>query len=215
MSITIGIYDFFSYTIPGAIYLFVLFEVYKLLTGSYPPIDLGNVGHIILGAIASYLLGTTLNPLSRVFWYFPYRAKHVPAQEEYYERIKQRYPEVNIKFNKGQWPLILTHIRKENLGLANFIDRSKAVAVMLRSASLGVMLFAITQGIEFVASGYSIIYGATTIFSVLFSLAARHEGREFNRWYYQSIYEYAVAEKLPLSDLVERKKLAKRKKRGG
>ena len=71
MSIRIGLYDFFSYTLPGVLYSFAV--VYFLVAVKIIQVDINTIlmaakDQIILLLIFSYLLGMIMDPLSKP-WY--------------------------------------------------------------------------------------------------------------------------------------------------
>jgi hypothetical protein len=73
MSITIGIYDFFSYTVPGLIYLLVAYLALNLFSPIH--IDLSSFsdallwGGLVLLVLLSFLIGHIFDSLSHRLWY--------------------------------------------------------------------------------------------------------------------------------------------------
>ena len=216
MSFAVGIYDLFSYTLPGVVYLVLLVETFRLITNLPLPFDPSNLVHILLAAILSFLLGIVINPISRSLWHLLFSYKRKSREEITLEYIKERHPEADIRIKPNQWPVLVAHIRRDNVELANMIDRSKAYSIMLRNFSFGMFLLAVTQAIQFFSNGYSVIPGAFAILLILFAFTSGRESLLFDGWYYSSIFEHAVAGQLPISDLVKLKsKKAPIKKKGG
>jgi hypothetical protein len=70
MSITLEIYDVFSYAIPGVLYLFTFNEGLKLLRLPFVDISQSNNGyHFFLLALLSYLVGHLFDYISHGIWY--------------------------------------------------------------------------------------------------------------------------------------------------
>ena len=70
MSITLEIYDVFSYAIPGILYLFTFNEGLRLLRLPFVDISqLNNNYHLILLVLLSYLVGHLFDYISHYIWY--------------------------------------------------------------------------------------------------------------------------------------------------
>ena len=71
MSITFGIYDFFSYTVPGALYILVVNQLLILM--KLPSIDINNLnvnlGSTLLWVIISYVVGQLMDSFSIRLYY--------------------------------------------------------------------------------------------------------------------------------------------------
>lgn len=206
MSITLGIYDIFSYTIPGSLYLFLLLESWRLITGTNFPLDIGNVGHLVVAGGLSFLLGIIISPISRIVWY-PLFLKKQTMEERVLEKITRRYAEVQLGFRADQWPIIFAHIRREDLELANNIDRSRAFNVMLRNVSLGISLFIITQIFSFIQDGNILLHTIIVVASLVFLITTTSQGLRFHELFYLNIFEYAISTQLPLTEWVKLKTL--------
>lgn len=204
MSITVGIYDLFSYTIPGALYLFLILETWRLVTGTNFPLDIGNIGHLVVAGGLSFLLGIIISPVSRII-YYPLFLRKQTMEEKVLEEIKMRYAEVQIDFTADQWPIIFAHIRREDLEIANNIDRSRAFNVMLRNISLGLSLFIVTQIVTFIQDGNIFPHSIIVIASLIFLITTISQGLRFHELFYLNIFEYAISTQLPLTKWVNLK----------
>lgn len=162
MPISIGIYDFFSYTIPGVIYLFLFWETYRLSIGITIPVDFGNIGQILLVAGLSYLVGVLISPIPRMFWRLLFFRKKSSAGAAL-ERTKSIYPDMEINFKGRQWPIIFAHIRREGPDYAANIDKSLAMSIMLRNISLGTLWFVVLQTVMLFTTGDIPFYGSLII----------------------------------------------------
>lgn len=204
MSITLGIYDIFSYTIPGSLYLFLLLESWRLIARTNFPLDIGNIGHLVIAGGLSFLLGIIISPISRVVWY-PLLLKKQTMEERVLAKIMRKYAEVQLGFRADQWPIIFAHIRREDLELANNIDRSRAFNVMLRNVSLGISLFIITQVVSLIQDGNLLVHVIIIGASLVFLVTTTSQGLRFHELFYLNIFEYAISTQLPLTEWVKLK----------
>src|SRR3989304_1987727 len=133
MSITIGIYDFFSYTVPGMIYLLAAYATLNL----FRPININLRGvsdaivwgSIILLVLLSFLVGHLFDFISHRLWYrLFYRGN---SQARAYDKFT-KITGVKTSFNPYQWTVLLGVIRHNDLQLSDAIDRNKATSIMLR-----------------------------------------------------------------------------------
>jgi hypothetical protein len=212
MSFSLGIYDLFSYILPGGLYLVCLNEIYKLFTSSPLPIDLNNFAHLVIATILSFVLGVVINPISRSIWGLFFRFKKKSSIESVFEEVKSRHPQADIRLRPNQWQYLVAHLRRENIEGAHLIDRSHAYSIMFRNFSAGFIILAITQAIRFFVEGYSVFAGILVIVLIVCAIVSVRESRLFIRMYYSSIFEDAVASQIPVSLLIKPKRATQEKK---
>lgn len=209
MSITLGIYDVFSYAIPGILYLFTFNEGLRLLR--LPSVDvsrLDNVAFLILLALLSYLVGHLLDYISHRIWY----RRFYPGQSP--ERAHSRFEDysgMRLDFKPRQWPLLLSAIRQNNMEVANTIDKNKATSIMLRNVSFALFLLTIVLGISALTSGFSFFFLLGTIASLIGCIVSLRRGDEFNQWFYQLIYEQSLMYGTSLDEVLENSRCKIRK----
>lgn len=204
MSFTLGIYDLFSYIIPGSLYLFLILETWRLVTGAKIPLDLGNIGNLVVVGGLSFLLGVIISPLSRII-YYPLFLRKQTMEKRVLEKIKIKYPQVQVDFTAEQWPIIFAHIRRENLEIANNIDKSRAFNVMLRNISLGLLLLIITQITSLFQDGNLLLHSIIAVASFILLITTTSQGLRFHELFYLNIFEFAISTQLPLTELVKLK----------
>lgn len=190
MSISIGIYDFFSYTVPGLIYLLVVYDVFNLFHPIKAEIDkLGDAplwGGLILLVIFAFLVGHIFDSISHRLWYrlFYRGGSQVRAYNTFLKIIG-----VNASFNPHQWTILLGAIRHNDAQLADAIDRNKATSIMLRNISFALFLL----GVVFIAQAiYSIgfWYWFASLSALVFigSGISLRRSDHFNMAFYHMIY---------------------------
>lgn len=209
MSIRIGIYDFFAYTIPGGFYLFTIlffctnFGVLTVDSQWISGLALDSLTFILIGAaIVGYVLGLILDPLA-VVWHRLFKARKI--SRVVLETFKRSHPEYEVKFEADDWPGLLAYLRHENLEVASDIDKHNATCIMLRNVGLNLSVLALLQlglFLQFPARPVHVIVG---IVLMVLSLLAGQAARKYRLWFYAAIYETIGARTAEVSDFVTRK----------
>lgn len=214
MSIKLGIYDFFAYAIPGGIVTTaILFLLIKHLGLA---IDFGNLSIIefIVLVTLAYLIGYTNDFIARKTWYKIFHRKNL--YETTIADFNKRNPAIEVLLHEMDRYITFSFIKKQNLEMAQDIDKLNVQNIMLRNSSFGVLLFAIIFGVEFFLSGYSLIYAIASVFCLVMSVILVRESIKFASWFYQSIYQNLVAflvtpEQLPIKFLSKEKTIKQQK----
>lgn len=208
MSIRIGVYDFFAYTIPGGFYLanilyFVI--VFNIVNANFQTInDISFTTGIII-AIVAYVAGVIINPITKR-WHRLLKAKNLAGVA--LEELKEKRNYSHIAFQAQDWPVLLAYVRQGNSESTAAIEQNNSIHIMLRGVSLSLAIFAIIQVFEFVFVRQQIVLIVSIIILLALSLLASQESKKFSRWFYLSIYEAAIASNLDVLDLFPNRKVA-------
>jgi len=202
MSLTIGIYDFFAYTLPGVFYLFIIIYLYKI--AGVMRVDFQILNNLsILSVIAitavAYILGLIIDPVAKR-WYRLFRKKN--ASEVVLDRLKENNPHLEIKFQAQDWPILRAYIRREDNSLVSEIERMNVMRIMLRNISLCLAIFAVIQISQYVIYNFFPLNLVLGVAFVLASIIAGRESAKFADWFHEGFYEAIIAYSLELSDLV-------------
>lgn len=190
MSITLGIYDVFSYAIPGLLYLFAFNEGLKLL--NLPSVDitqLDNVAYLFLIGLLSYLVGHLFDYISHHVWYrrfYPGKS----AERAYSSFVN--YSDLESDFRPHQWPMLLSVIRHHDMGVCNTIDKNKATSIMLRNVSFALFLLTIIFLVSAFSSGFSAGFLITAVGMLIGSIVSLRRSDNFNQWFYLLIYQQSA-----------------------
>lgn len=194
MSITIGIYDFFSYTIPGMIYLVVAYATLNL----FLPInvDLHEVsdaiiwGSIFLLVLLSFLVGHLFDFISHRLWYrLFYRSN---SQARSYEKFT-KITGVKASFNPHEWTVLLGVIRHNDLQLSDAIDRNKATSIMLRNISFALFLLRVILAVRvFISVDVWYVFVILAAITLIASAVSLRRSDDFNMGFYHMIYVQAL-----------------------
>jgi hypothetical protein len=190
MSITFGIYDFFSYTVPGVLYILVANQMLFLLR--MPSIDLNslntNIGGALLWVLAAYVVGQLMDSFA-VRWYYLVNKFH--AETRALHDFRERHEDIKTDFTINDRQSLFSVIRHNNLELARHIDNFKAISIMLNNISLGLLLFALVQVLTIALDGFSLRSLFLIIVSFIFSYVAIHRSAVFNEWHWEAVYQHA------------------------
>jgi hypothetical protein len=200
MSIRIGIYDFFAYTIPGAVYLSaIVYLLHTLHVVSVDPTSFSlSIPDIVILAVLSYISGLVLDPLPAPLWERLFGSKEV--SEVALDEFKQDHPSLAINFGAKDWPILLAYIRLEDIDVASDIDKSNAMSKMFKNICFGFFIFSAISIIQVPRAGFWSVL--LPLMFLLLSFLAGRQGTRFRRWFYLMIYEAIVASNLDISLLI-------------
>jgi hypothetical protein len=190
MSIAFGLYDFFSYTVPGVLYILVFNQL--LAAVGLPSLDLTSLnvdlGSTLLWVVAAYVFGQLMDSFA-IRWYYLVNKFH--AETRAMKEFREKHKGMVIDFTINDRQTLFSVIRHNNLELARHIDNFKAISIMLNNISLALLLFAFEQVIVILIRGFSL--GSLLIFllSLLFSYVAIVRSALFNEWHWMAVYQHA------------------------
>lgn len=204
MSIRVGLYDFFAYTIPGSLYLFTI--VYLGLILEWVHVDsqmLNNLSLIQVGVFIAlaYITGMTLDTIAR-YWRRLFKPRGLA--KKVFDGFKEKYADLDIRFRYRDWAILLAYLRRENIDVATEIERLNVSGIMLRNISLNLILLAALQIVEFIRTNFiwhPVLFAAL----VFLSIVAGRESTKFQAWFFSAIFEAIAARSLEVSDLIVRK----------
>jgi hypothetical protein len=198
MSIRIGIYDFFAYTIPGALMLLIILGFLDALgiQDMWIKFHSLNTFQVVLSIVSCYLAGYVFNPFLAK-WSGFFEAKDFV--HDTLAQLKMRNPEIVANINHVDWPIWMASIRRENLDLAFEIDRFLAIAKMLRGASIFLLFGGIIILVYVLNSRFSAWYLPITIVSTFLSILMVKESIKHKRWFYFVIFETVISRQEPFN----------------
>jgi len=190
MSITFGIYDFFSYTIPGVLYILVVNRLLFLL--KLPSVDINNlnvnVGSALLWVIVAYVVGQLMDSFAIKLYY---RINKFHAETTAMKEFREKHKNLAIDFTINDRQTLFSVVRHNNLDLALYIDNFKAISIMLNNISLALLLLAVEQMIEMLVKGFTFQTLIVFVASLGFSYVAITRSALFNKWHWSAVYNHA------------------------
>jgi hypothetical protein len=190
MSIAFGIYDFFSYTVPGVLYILVANQL--LLLFKLPGIDINNlntnIGSALLWVVVAYVVGQLMDSFAIRLYYL---INKFHAETKAMKEFREKHKGLIIDFTINERQTLFSVIRHNNLDLALFIDNFKAISIMLNNISLALFLFSIEQVVAIFFNGFSLAALATIAVSAIFGYVAITRSALFNEWHWAAVYRHA------------------------
>ena len=214
MSINLGLYDFFSFLIPGLLYMFAFGKLLVDLGWNYSEaipwetVDFSNI-IIILPVVAfAYIVGHVMDVVANGVFVRAIRRmrnrsnKTVSAEVKALAIQKEVHPNLEIKFSEKDWFLLFNLIGQRNITLSQYIDKYQADSIMLRNISFGSFLLAIFQVVGDVGSSASSSL-AIVFLSLVFSIVTYLKSEDFRMWFFSSIFEASLEYGLSLEEVVK------------
>jgi hypothetical protein len=203
MSIQIGVYDFFSYTIPGVLYLASAFFFTRIFGVDYGSVDLSSVPTVIVyavgAALTAYILGIIMDPIVNKTWFRLFQI------DDFNARIEKNYWSDEYPVRTGfdiQFAYVLySLIKKEYPDAKNDIEKFKVNSIMLRNISFGLFLFAIDLLVMLCVQGFVWYVLVLSILLIIFAVVAGYQSVEFNIWFFSGIYQASVSEVFDIETL--------------
>lgn len=199
MSITLGIYDLFSYLIPGMVYLYIINEFLKLIKWQYIDVSLlwqngssapsGTV--IVLLLAASYVTGHIFEIIRSILID---QKLYFGAPDRALTKIRRRlaHSNIQVEFNFDEWSIYQEGLRVRNNGKIGDSERYKADALMMRNLSCGGFLYAVVQLLGFILQTQDIYRIGLVVLGIMVALLGYQRAKRFDEWYYRTIYSQAL-----------------------
>ena len=200
MSIALGMYDIFSYLIPGFLYLYVINEFLKLMGWEF--IDIaqyiqGNAATSGIIAIAvlivsGYLIGHIFEALRSLL--LDRRFYH-GAPERALEQIKPRlvHSKIEVDFHGSEWHFFQEVLRVRNPQSIFESERLKSIAFMMKNISACAFLYGVLQLVQFIKQVTIPQYLYICLLAFALTLIAYKRARLFDEMTYRIIYDQALA----------------------
>jgi hypothetical protein len=200
MSINLGIYDLFAYIIPGLLYIYAINDVLRNIGWKFVDIGLWlksgqsiSILVIIPVLLGAYLIGQILDLLAnRMFsdsFYWLIHRKRI--LENSLQRLKDRYPGISIQFEPKDWSMLFAFIRQRNPEMGRIIDNFVANSIMLRNVAFGAFLFAVSQIVAYITTGFQY-----TLFNVIISIVvcvlAAERGNQYRVFFFTDIFRASL-----------------------
>ena len=191
MSITIGFYDFFSYTVPGLLYLFTINQLLPVI--KLPHVSVGelslDIGTALLGLVLAYVAGSLMDTFA-YRWYLIFHQNKV--EQRVLDNFKRYYPDLFKDFSIHDRRMVFSFIKHNNIELAETLGKFKALSIMLQNISFGLFLLAIVHIINLILSGFSTVMLVTVLSALIFSYVSIQRCALYNWWYWSGIFEQGL-----------------------
>lgn len=191
MSISIGIYELFAYTVPGVVYIYVINEFLRLL--NFPHVDiskLDNIAQLSILAVIAYISTHIFDSITRRIWVPLFMNEDF--KKESLESFKRERNEVDIQFTADQSQLIASAICHSDKDFYDRIAMLDVLYMMLRNISFGFLLFSILQLAIFWKNNWEIQFLIIALLSFVVAIILIYRSKQFRKRYFQYFYSSAL-----------------------
>lgn len=207
MSIRVGLYDFFAYTIPGVFYLLVAW--FGLTTFNIIGLDLTILNDLSIFIIlillgAGYILGQLVDPVA-YNWLSFRKGSNEKARQKAFDAFGQNYPWIKLGFAPEEWKIIHYILKMNSPEVEKDLDQLNAIGIMMRNFSIGLLVTAVLFMLTFIFVHSHIGNLALAFITWLLSELALDRSDRRRRWFYNGILQAFAA-----THLFQEKKLDNR-----
>mgnify|MGYP000893695996 CR=1 FL=1 len=193
MSITIGVFDFFSYAIPGSLYLLTAIYLVSIFSGSTVNIQsITLTGElIVVFGVGGYITGVLFDLIARTIWDWIFKDDQVKVKA--LADFKKRSEKVKVRFGAEDWPVLLAYIKHNSPENVFIIEKDKALSMMLRNVSVCCFSLFVGQSIFLFLNGLIYWQLSISVAALIFSILSARQSFRFDRWFFLGIYETAIS----------------------
>lgn len=181
MNFAVGIFDLFTYTIPGSLYL-GFFSYLGFRLHWVDPAAAARLPTVLLIAIlvlASYLLGYMAYPVGALLNKVIPQRRDRRVRPEFLRRVPAAKDREFVKVDPG---LLLSAIQLQDKDLGAEVSRLRASGLMLRNSAPALLLGTITAGVEIFTSARPGMAFALAGALAAGSVALLVHGRRLSLW---------------------------------
>lgn len=183
MPFAFGVFDVFTYALPGALQLSVVAYVLDRIGVADPGALLtGPTALVVIGSLgASYALGHVTHPLGAVLekavpWWHRGESE---ARDEFLTRVPQARDRTFVRVDL---PLLLAAAEQHNKETAGEVLRLRGLTLMLRGTALALFLVMLTSLAELTAADGRWLAAVCAALSAAGAMGAIREGRRLQHW---------------------------------
>ena len=190
MTISLGLYDVFSYIVPGFLYLYVMLEFMRVL--GWRTVDLtqiDTVGSLLLITVVSFILGHIVGSITYDYWYKLFFKTHPPSIS--LARLRKLYPDTQFDFKPDDNELFFAIIRHHDKSLAEKIEITRVNSIMLRSISFGLFFYGILQ-VWLLFDKQQLHHLVIATIAMLSSAITLRRSGTFYKWFFTNVFLEAL-----------------------
>jgi hypothetical protein len=195
MSIRIGLYDFFAFTLPGIFYLIIIsfwLNTLGLLAVDFSTLSDFSLAFLFLIIGAGYILGLLIDPLA-YSWMRLFQSRNKEEVKVAYDEFTQRHAWVNMEYDSKDWGILLRAVKSMSLDAAADVEQHNVAAIMLRNISLGFVFSLISSLIYYFLVLQNLWILVLGVVFFMLAIAAMRRSRLRRRWFYIAIFEAFTA----------------------
>ncbi|MET9267179.1 hypothetical protein [Amycolatopsis sp. NPDC004079] len=177
MTFAVGIFDLFSFAVPGAVQLSLLVYVLDRLGVLHVAALTSAPGALLVAGavVASYLLGHLFHPLAGRLDRLRPRQDAEEARKEFIARVPQARDRAYVQVDPA---LLVAAAELHDKDAAGEIVRMRAQSVMLRNIAFAFTLAAVVALVQTATGPHRVVAGAAAALSVLGAAGALGSSRK-------------------------------------
>lgn len=205
MAISLSLYDFFAHMVPGGVCLMAFLYGFHEAWLRSPAFTSLTTAQLLGLALIAYILGYLIDPLgNRWYRFFRKKTPKFGLSESAATELTQDHPQIAINSRAMSWFVLLAYIKRRNLPMAQEIERLNVTHIMLRGVSFGLLLFSLVFCLKIFTAAHAWPQVSFSLLSMAAAYIIMQEAIKFRIWFYQSIYQSAIAlhlkpDELPVS----------------
>lgn len=179
MNIVVGVFDLFTYTIAGGLYLALTgYVADRVGLVNLAALNSANGVLVVIGVVVlSYLMGLLAYPLGALLNRVVPRRRHRDPRAEF----RRRNPAARDRdFVRADSFLLLAAIQVHSVDMANDVNRLRASGLMSRNTGPALVLAAVTALVEVFTSGHPLLAAVCVVAFAGGSVLLIAEGRRIS-----------------------------------
>lgn len=193
MNIKLGIYDIFSYAVPGGLFLLTMYFSASLwipftYSEHWNSLDFSS---LLLIDSLSYVIGYVVVALSDALPWHLFTRLDSPSKKAF-EEVSENYPELKFGFEHNQWTMLQSNIWMKCPDLAARADKHRAVGIMLRSTAFCFLVCSLVV-ITYATHKREWIYLTGAGVFLILVISSIRSSYNFLEWSYKSLFETTIA----------------------
>jgi hypothetical protein len=181
VTFAVGIFDLFTYTIPGSLYLgflsYLAFRLHWVAPGAVGGLPTALL--VVILVLASYLLGYAAYPVGALLNRVVPSRRDRQTRQEFLSRVPAARDRDYVQADSA---LLLSAIQLQDKDVAAEISRLRAAGLMLRNSAPAVVLGLVAATVEIFASGRPGPAAASTVVFAAGAVAMIIQGRRLSYW---------------------------------
>ncbi|MGD1862933.1 MAG: hypothetical protein ACFB0D_00110 [Phormidesmis sp.] len=194
MAISLSLYDFFAHLVPGSVFLIAIMYGFQETWMKSPAFTTFTTAQLIGLGLVAYVLGYLIDPLGNR-WYRFFR-KNTPKfglSEEAAVALQKNHPNIVINPRAMSWYVLLAYIKRQNLPMAQEIERFNVTHIMLRGISFSLISLAGVCCFKIFTASPAWPQALLSLVCMGAAYLLMQEAIKFRIWFYQSIYQSVIA----------------------
>jgi len=198
VSIRVGLYDFFAFTLPGVFYLLIVgytLTLFQVAPANYSALNDLSISSFIVLVGAGYITGQLVDPIAyrwmRLF-FGPNTRQRVWA----FNHFQQVHPRLVPNFEVTDWEILLQMLKAKHPDVASEVEMHNVASIMLRNISLGFMILASVFIAYYLIMAPNIWNLVLATACLVLSYTGLRQSRMKREWFYTGIFNAVAASHL-------------------